>query len=828
MADQAADAAGMSSEEQVLPALSLPAIVVLPGLLASVVAESPAAMSAVESAASENVPLALFWSRGSDDFEQSAGVGVAARIARLVRLPAGQIQVLLQGTARVRRIGVVSREPHLRALVRQITPPRVSVAGNPLREAVLSSLRAVAALSSEVPQDAALAAANADDAGELADIVAGALDLTPEERQRIVELVDPIPRLELALRLCEEKRLYLELSRQIQQAAGDRAGKEQREYLLREQLKAIQRELGELDPQASEIARLREQADTVGLPEEVKAEVLRELDRLASINPASPEYAIVRTRLDWILGLPWADPPQEPIDLEAARRILDADHYGLDKVKDRIVDYLAVAKLTGGRRGPILCLVGPPGVGKTSLGKSIARALNRPFVRASLGGIRDEADIRGHRRTYVGALPGRIVQGIRRAGARNPVFMLDEVDKLSVGFQGDPAAALLEVLDPAQNHSFTDHYLDIPYDLSPVFFICTANLLDPIPAPLLDRMEVLEIPGYTDGEKVAIARRHLLPKQLEEHGVPPDSLDMDDGVLLLLVRGWTREAGVRQLERELAAVCRRVARLRASGSTDRVQVTAEMLEDWLGPRRFEDSLIEEEESVGAATGLAWTPVGGDILTVEAAVVPGTGRLTITGLLGDVMQESARAAITFTRSRADQLRIAPDFFARHDIHIHVPAGAVPKDGPSAGVTLATALISAATGTPVDRRWAMTGEITLRGLVLPVGGIKEKVLAAHRAGLRGVILPSRNRRDLQEVPDEARSALEWRFVDHMDQVLDAVLAGRGHGRAAAPAAGPGRDTGEDVAARPAGAAPGATSARETRAGAWPEEHTGGLRT
>jgi ATP-dependent Lon protease len=656
-------------------------------------------------------------------------------------------------------------------------------------------------LSPTIPQEALMIATNAQDAGELADIVVAAIDVGPEDRQKIVEQIEPIPRLELALQLCEQKRRYLEVSQEIQREVGEKAGRQQREYLLREQLRAIQRELGELDPQQSEISELRNQVESKGLPDEIKAEVTRELARLESINQASPEYAVIRTRLDWILNLPWSDPPQDPIDLQEARAVLDADHYGLEKVKDRIIDYLAVAKLRGGGRGPILCLVGPPGVGKTSLGMSIARALHRPFVRASLGGIRDEADIRGHRRTYVGALPGRIIEGMRRAGARNPVFMLDEVDKLSTGFQGDPAAALLEVLDPAQNHSFVDHYLDIAYDLSRVFFICTANLLDPVPEPLRDRMEVIELSGYTDGEKLAIARRYLLPRQMGEHGIPEDGLEMDDPTLLLLIRGWTREAGVRQLERELAAVCRKVARSRASGQLEKVTVTPDKLEDWLGPRRFEDELIEEERSIGAATGLAWTPVGGDILTVEASVVPGTGQLTLTGQLGDVMQESARAAITYTRNRTDELGLAPDFFSKHDIHIHVPAGAVPKDGPSAGVTLATALVSAATRIPVDRKWAMTGEITLRGLVLPVGGIKEKVLAAYRAGVRGVILPKRNQHDLSEVPREVRDSLEWRWSEHMDEVLATALVDRAVRTAIAERHAEAQRTQERLAAKPA---------------------------
>jgi ATP-dependent Lon protease len=755
------------------PALVLPTVIVFPGLMAGLLVREQALASAVEAAVVRNVPVALFRAGEGEGIDGAAEIGVSARIARLMRLPAGPIQLFLQGVARVRRRAVARREPFAEVGVETIHPPQVPVVGNPLREAVINSLRAVTAASPTISDEVVLMAANATDAGELADVVAAVIELPPEQRQRVLESIDPIPRLELALELCEERRRYLEVSQQIREQVGARAGRQQREALLREQLRAIQRELGELDPQQAEMDALRRELRAKDLPEEVRREVDRELSRLTAINPASPEYAIVRTRLDWIQHLPWADPPPDRIDLDQARSVLDEDHYGLDRIKDRIIDYLAVAKLRGGIRGPILGLVGPPGVGKTSLGQSIARAMDRPFVRASLGGIRDEADIRGHRRTYVGALPGRIIQGMRRAESRNPVFMLDEVDKLGAGFQGDPSAALLEVLDPAQNRAFVDSYLDVPFDLSRVFFICTANVLDTIPAPLVDRMEVIQLAGYTDQEKREIARRHLLPKQMEEHGLPDGAVLLDEEVLTVLISGWTREAGVRQLDRQLAAVCRKVARARASGDESPVRVTVEMLTEWLGPPRLEDDALLEDEAVGAATGLAWTPVGGDVLTVEASVVPGSGQLTLTGQLGGVMQESARAAITYARSRAGDLGLPADFFGTHDLHIHVPAGAVPKDGPSAGVTLATALISAATRRPVDRRWAMTGEVTLRGLVLPVGGIKDKVLAADRVGLRGVILPRRNERDLTDVPADVRERLEWRLVDRVDQVLEVVL-------------------------------------------------------
>ncbi|MDB5067876.1 MAG: ATP-dependent protease La [Chloroflexi bacterium] len=760
--------------EEVLPALLTPTVVVLPGLLGPLEVSGPD-VAAVEAAAAQSLPLALFW-RGRVEQarpEDAPEIGVTARVARLVRLPNGDIRVVIQGAARVRRVGVVATDPALWLRVRTLEVRRSPLEGNPLREAVLNSFRAVAALSPTIPEEAAVAAANQTDAGELADVVAGVLELSPEDRQAVLETLDPIARLELVLQLSERKRSMLEVAQQIQRQATERAGEQQREYLLREQMKAIQRELGDLDPEQAEVAELRRRLETAELPPEVRTEVERELARLERLNPASPEYAIVRTRLDWILSLPWGEPPPSTIDLDEARRVLDADHYGLDRVKDRIIDHLAVVALRGGARGPILCLLGPPGVGKTSLGQSMARAMQRPFVRASLGGVRDEAEIRGHRRTYVGAMPGRIIQALRRAGTRNPVFMLDEVDKLAMGYQGDPAAALLEVLDPAQNSSFTDTYLDVPFDLSQVFFVCTANQPDTIPAPLLDRMEIIELTSYTEAEKREIARRHLLPRLTEDHGLPPDAIEFDDDTLARLIRGWTREAGVRQLERRLAACCRKVARERLQGRTEPVRVTPELLAEWLGPPRADDTGIEEDRSTGAATGLAWTPVGGEVLSVEAASVPGSGKLTLTGQLGDVMQESARAAITCARLRASSLGLPEDYFARHDLHLHVPAGAVPKDGPSAGVTMTTALVSAATRRPVNRRWAMTGEITLRGLVLPVGGIKEKVLAADRAGLDGVLLPRRNERDMADIPDEVRSRRRLEFVDTIDQVLDRVL-------------------------------------------------------
>ncbi|HYM50466.1 MAG TPA: endopeptidase La [Candidatus Limnocylindrales bacterium] len=759
-------------DKATLPVLVLPGVLTLPGLMAPLLIEQPLQLAAVERAASEHGPLALFWGRQGTDLDHLPSIGVSARIVRLIRLPAGPIQLIVQGIARVRFISVVSRDPVPTLLIQTLEPPNADLSANPLREAVLNSMRVVAALSPTIPEEMVIVAANATDAGELADIVGASIELKPQERQQVLDEIDPLKRLELALQFCEEKRTYLEVSRKIQEEVSGRAGKTQREYLLREQLRAIQRELGELEPQEAEVNELRRQAEARHLPAEVKDEADRELARLAQINPASPEHAVIRTRLDWILSLPWEDPPPSTIDLDRARAVLDADHYGLDKVKERIIEFLAITRLRSGPHGPILCFVGPPGVGKTSLGQSIARALGRPFVRASLGGMRDEAEIRGHRRTYVGAMPGRIVEGMRKAGQRNPVFMLDEVDKLAVGFQGDPAAALLEVLDPAQNHAFTDHYLDLPYDLSLVFFICTANVLDPVPPALRDRMEVIELPGYMEQEKLQIARRHLLPRQMAEHALPDGSVVFTNQILVALVRGWTVEAGVRQLERALASCCRKVATRRARGDQQMVTIVEPQLTEWLGPP-IEGTVLEEAESVGAATGLAWTVAGGEILTIEASLVPGSGQLTLTGHMGEVMQESARAAITYARSRAAELGLPADLFKSSDVHVHVPAGAVPKDGPSAGIALATALVSAATRRPVNRRWAMTGEVTLRGHVLPVGGIKEKVLAAHRVGVEGVILPRRNARDLVDIPAEIRQAIRFELVDDMDQVLAIAL-------------------------------------------------------
>jgi len=614
--------------------------------------------------------------------------------------------------------------------------------------------------------------ANIPDPGALADFVASNVRLKPEDRQTLLGTADVRERLRLVNDLLQREAEVADVERKIRSQVQGEVDKRQREFILREQLKAIQKELGELEP-SPEAADLRQRLADAHLPAEAQREADRELERLAATQPASAEYQVIRTYLEWLADLPWSVSTEDNLDLAHAEQTLNEDHYGLEKVKQRILDFLAVRKLRPDVKGPILCFVGPPGTGKTSLGQSIARTLGRKFLRLSLGGIRDEAEIRGHRRTYVGALPGRFIQEIRRAGSNNPLIILDEVDKLGADFRGDPASALLEVLDPQQNNTFVDHYLDVPFDLSHVFFITTANLADPIPEPLRDRMEVIELPGYTEHEKLQIAVRYLLPRQIRENGIPDGMLTVNEEAIREIIRSHTHEAGVRNLERELGAICRGVARQVARGENEPVTVTSENLSHFVGPARFHWELAEEEDEIGVAPGMAATSAGGDILFVEASVVPGKGRLILTGKLGEVMQESAQAAVTYARMRAPELSIAPTFFERNDIHIHVPAGAIPKDGPSAGVTIATALVSAITRRPIRKDVAMTGEITLRGKVLPVGAIRDKVLAAHRGGIKKVIVPKDNQPDLEEVPAEVRESLEFALAEHVDDVLNAAL-------------------------------------------------------
>jgi ATP-dependent Lon protease len=756
-----------------LPLLTLPDVVVFPSMVVPLIVQGERELKVVENAALGQKVLGLFWQRRpGDTFDPQAigQTGTGAQIIRLVRLADGSMQLLLQGLARIQIQQLVHTDPYLYARVRILPDPTErSTTLEGLARGALSLFQEVVNLAPYLPAELGSAAASLPEPGMLADFVAARLNLRLEERQAILDILDVAERLRKVTELLQREKEILEIGRKAQQEMS----KAQREYVLRQQLEAIRRELGETDERQTEVNALRERLQQAQLPEEARKEAERELERLARMPPGAAEYVVASTYLDWVLDLPWQVSTEDNLEIEHARQVLDEDHYDLDRVKDRILDYLAVRRLKPQAKGPLLCFVGPPGVGKTSLGQSIARALGRKFVRISLGGVRDEAEIRGHRRTYIGALPGRIIQGLRRAGARNPVFMLDEVDKLSVSFQGDPAAALLEVLDPEQNRAFVDHYLAVPFDLSPVMFICTANLIDTIPAALLDRLEVLELPGYTEEEKLQIAHTYLVPRQLAETGLTAAQLRITDAALRRLIREYTREAGVRNLERWIGAICRKIARQVSEGKTGPFNVDATQLEELLEPPRFRTEAVLGEDEVGVATGLAWTPAGGDVLFVEATIVPGKGGLTLTGHLGKVMQESARAALTYARARATQLGIAPDFYRKYDVHIHVPAGAIPKDGPSAGITIATALISALTQRPIIKHVAMTGEITLSGRVLPIGGVKEKVLAAQRVGVHTVILPKENRRDLREVPDSTRAQLHFVYAEHMDEVLPVAL-------------------------------------------------------
>jgi ATP-dependent Lon protease len=687
--------------------------------------------------------------------------------------------LVVQGLARFKVLELVQENPYLKARIDPIED-KTTIVDDVEVEALAINLkklaREVIELMPELPAAATELVESITHPGHLADLIAANVDVPIEEKQQVLETVDLKARMKLVLELLNRKREILKLSNKIDSAVKGEMSKTQREYYLRQQLKAIKEELGELGEEEEELDELAERLKKAGLPPEVEKVAQKELNRLKSIPTASSEYTVARTYLDWIADLPWAKKSDDNLDIENAKSILDSDHYGLDKIKKRILEYLAVRKLKNDMRGPILCFVGPPGVGKTSLGQSIARAIGRKFVRLSLGGVRDEAEIRGHRRTYVGALPGRIIQSMKKAATVNPVMMLDEIDKLGADFRGDPSAALLEVLDPEQNHAFSDHYLDLAYDLSKVMFIGTANLLDPIPGPLRDRMEILELPGYTFEEKVHIAQNHLIPKQLKEHGLAAEAISLTEAALIKMIMAYTREAGVRNLERRIADVCRAVAVEVASGKVGpgakRTVDEPDVLE-MLGPEKFYNETAERTEIPGVATGLAWTAAGGDILFIEATKMTGKGSLTLTGQLGDVMKESAQAALSYLRSKADTIGIPGNFLEKTDIHIHFPAGAIPKDGPSAGVTILTALVSLLTGIRVRSDVAMTGEATLRGLVLPVGGIKEKVLAAHRAGIKRVIIPARNEKDLLDVPEQARKELEFVFAAHMDEVLAAAL-------------------------------------------------------
>jgi len=703
-------------------------------------------------------------------------VGTVAEIRQILKMPGGTMRVLVEGLRRGRIENYISHDPYIKVEIREfendINYKNTEVEA--LMRTLVYQFEQYVRMSKKVPPETVVSVVGIEEPGRLADVIASHLSLRINEKQNILEALDVIKRLEYLCELLAKEMEVLELERKINIRVRKQMEKTQKEYYLREQMKAIQKELGDKDDRASEVEELREKIEQANMPKDAREKAFKELERLEKMPPMVAEAVVVRNYLDWLLSLPWSFETRDRLDLELAENILNEDHYGLEKPKERILEYLAIRKLAKRMKGPILCLVGPPGVGKTSLGKSVARSLGRKFVHMSLGGVRDEAEIRGHRRTYVGSMPGRILQCIKQGGSRNPVFLLDEIDKMSMDFRGDPSAALLEVLDPEQNFNFSDHYLEIPFDLSKVMFITTANSMYNIPRPLLDRMEIIEIPGYTEEDKVNIAEGYLIPKQIKEHGMKSVHITFSEGAIRKIIREYTREAGVRNLERQIASICRKVAREVVKDRQFHAAISANSIHKYLGVERYHYGTAEKQSQVGVATGLAWTEVGGDILSIEVALVKGKGgQLTLTGKLGDVMKESAQASLTYVRARAEDLGISEDTLEKYDIHLHVPEGAIPKDGPSAGITIATALASAMSGIPIKNTVAMTGEITLRGRVLPIGGLKEKTLAAHRAGIETVIIPMENKKDLEEVPSNVKRKMNFIFVSHMDEVLDHAL-------------------------------------------------------
>jgi ATP-dependent Lon protease len=764
---------------QVLPLVALRDTVIFPEMIVPLQVGRDRSVKALDRAVRTSQPVALVTQRSSEQEEIGQAdelytIGTLAKIAQVIRLQDGTIRAIVQGQRRIRLLDLVQTEPHLEARIEVIEEAgEKTLEVEALMASIHGQIEQYVNSGASVPPEVAVAARNIVDGGLLADMTAYSPEMTTEQRQELLETVDVAERLRLASAFLAKQIEVLELKGRIQSEVKSEMDKTQREYILREQMKAIQKELGEDDPAVAEASELRERVEQSAMPDEVKEKALKEVDRLARIPSASPEQGVIRTYVDWLVSLPWGITTDDNLDLEDAEKVLNEDHWGLEKPKERIVEYMAVRKLAEKIRSPILLFVGPPGVGKTSLGKSIARAMGRKFQRMSLGGIHDEAEIRGHRRTYIGALPGRVIQNIKTAGSANPVFMLDEIDKVGMDFRGDPSSALLEVLDPEQNNSFQDNYLEVPFDLSKVLFIATANMLDTIPPALRDRMEVIQLAGYTQLERVRIAERFLVPKQLEAHGLTEKNLQFEESALVRLIQGFTREAGVRNLEREIANVARKVARRVASDDTYTTVVKAEDLEEYLGPGRFEYGELEAEDQIGMVTGLVVSDAGGDIVQVEATKMEGKDDFILTGQLGDVMKESARAGMSYIRARTKEFGIDPGAFEKTTIHIHVPAGATPKDGPSAGVTMATAMASLLTGKPVRRDLAMTGEITLRGRVLPIGGLKSKLLAAHLAGVKTVLIPKRNEKDLVDVPEEVLTQLRVIPVENMDQVLAEAL-------------------------------------------------------
>ena len=763
-----------------LPLLPVRDIVVFPYMVLPLFVGRDMSIKAIEAALAGNRMIFLATQKSLDvenpKPEDIHAVGTVGIIMRMLKLPDERIKILVQGLTKGRIEDYIQNDPYYSVRIEKLTESKLtgsSLETEAVMRTVKEQIEKIVSLGKVLIPDVMVVIENLEDPGRLADMVASNLGLKVDVTQAVLEVVDPIQRLKHVSEILAKEIEVLSMQQKIQAQAKGEMDKTQREYFLREQLKAIQKELGELDERAEEVAEFRKRIKDSKMPEKVLKETEKQLKRLEKMHPDTAESATVRTYLEWMVELPWSKKSKDNLDLKAAMKVLNEDHYDLEKVKERIVEYLAVRKLKDKMKGPILCFVGPPGVGKTSLGKSIARALGREFVRISLGGVRDEAEIRGHRRTYVGALPGRIIQGMKQAGTNNPVFMLDEVDKVGMDFRGDPSAALLEVLDPEQNNAFTDHYLGVPFDLTEVMFITTANLIDPILPALRDRMEIIEIPGYTEEEKLGIAQTYLIPRQMDEHGITDKHVRVAEAALRQVIAHYTREAGVRNLEREIANIMRKVAKKVAEGKTQCHTIGSEHLQKYLGVPKFVPEAELEHDEIGVSTGLAWTETGGDVLYIEATAMKGKGQLTLTGHLGDVMKESAQAALSYVRSREKTLGINPDVFAKNDIHIHVPAGAIPKDGPSAGITMATAIASALSQIPARRDLAMTGEITLRGRVLPIGGLKEKILAAKRAKLSMVVLPKRNKKDLEEIPKHILKGIELVFVDTMDDVIRTAL-------------------------------------------------------
>lgn len=763
-----------------LPVLPVRDIVIFPYMILPLFVGRDMSIKAIDHALNTNRMVMLITQKDlnveNPTNEDLFSVGTVGIIMRMLKLPDGRVKVLVQGLSKARVLEFTQKEPFYLSTIEKISDEKIeemTIEIEAIVRTVKEQLDKIVSLGKTILPDIMVVAENLDNPGRLADLVSSNIGLKTELAQEILEISDPVLRLKKISDILGREIELLLVQQKIQTEARGEIDKTQRDYFLREQLKAIQKELGDIDERAEEVKEFKKKIEDAKMPEKVLKEAEKQLRRIEKMHPDSAEAATVRTYLEWMVEVPWSKSTKDNLDIKSAERVLNKDHYDLEKVKERILEYLSVRKLKAKMKGPILCFIGPPGVGKTSLGKSIAKSLGREFARMSLGGVRDEAEIRGHRRTYVGALPGRIIQGIKQAGTNNPVFMLDEIDKIGMDFRGDPSSALLEVLDPEQNNAFVDHYLGVPFDLSRVMFITTGNRVDTVPGPLRDRMEIIYLSGYTAEEKLGIAENYLFPKQLDEHGITKKVLKITDSALLQLISQYTREAGVRNLEREIANLCRKVAKKIAEGATKKFAVTTRNLHKYLGVPKYLPEEEMEKDETGVATGLAWTEAGGDIIYIEATTMKGKGSLTLTGQLGDVMKESAHAALSYVRSRAKSLGINDDIFAKTDMHIHVPAGAIPKDGPSAGITMATSIASALTGRPVYKSVAMTGEVTLRGRVLPIGGLKEKTLAAKRVGIKRVIIPSRNKKDLEDIPKYIKKDMEFIFADTMDDVLKVAL-------------------------------------------------------